>query len=163
MTISEKNLIRAIKKERKMDIKSRECVCNEIFIEQPNLLTSVLVQQKLGNSIEDVEVLLNILIVLHLAVKESGKRIVKISEEELEHQFKILSALIRFTEGMKSKLVESSIDLYIEGHGEKILLAYVFAAMKDARFFENTNESSKCLIMAGINSVNCIANAQIAN
>jgi hypothetical protein len=158
--ISEINLIRAIDKAQKLDIKDKELICDEIFIEQPNLLASVLVQQQMGNKLEEIDVLLDILIVLHLAVEESGKRIQKVSEEDQEHQLKVLSATIRFSEGMNNSLVQSSINQYIANHNEKLLLAYVLGAMKDAKFFENNKENSKYLIMAGVNLVNCIANAQ---
>ena len=35
-------------------------------------LGSVIVQQRLGNSLEDIDVLLEILMVLHLSLKEAG-------------------------------------------------------------------------------------------
>ena len=158
--ISEIYLIRAIDKAQKLNIKDKELICDEIFIEQPNLLASVLAQQQMGNTLEEVDVLLNILIVLHLAVKESGKRILKISEEDQDHQLKVLSATMKFSEGMNSSLVDSSINQYVANHDERFLLAYVIGAIKDAKFLENNMESSKYLIMAGVNLVNCIANAQ---
>ena len=158
--INEFYLIRAIKKFQKLNIKEKEIICDEIFIEQPNLLASVLVQQQLGNTIEEVDVLLSVLIVLHLALKESGKRIVKISEEEQEHQLRELLANIKFSEGMGRNLVDSSISQYVENHNEPFLLAYVIEVMKEAKFFEKERESSKFLIMAGLNLVNCIAKAQ---
>ena len=159
-TISQGNLMCAIKKAQKMNIPEKERVCDEILIEQPNLLASVLVLNNMGNTLEEVEVLLNILIVLHLAVKESGVRIEKVSEEAQERQLNMLAAIIKFTEGMDSRFVDISINQYFVSQDEKILLAYVLSAMKDAKFFENKKECSKYLIMAGLNLVKCIINAK---
>lgn len=159
-TISDTHLVSAINKSQKMDLMEKELVCDEIFIDQPNLLASVLVQQKMGNSLEDVDVLLNILIVLHLAIKESEQRISIITEDELEHQLKIFVSTVKFTEGMDGYFVDRSLSQYIAAHRECVLLAYVIGVMKDANYFENKNESSKFLIMSGINLVNCIANAK---
>ncbi|WP_027360701.1 hypothetical protein [Desulforegula conservatrix] len=162
MAISEKHLSSAIQKAQAMGIKEKELVCNELFIEQPNLLSSVVVQQMMGNTLEEIDVLLNILIVLHLCIKESGQKISKISEDEQEYQLKLFTSVVKFTEGMDSQLIGSSIDQYLADHKERFLLAYVVKTMKGAKFFENINENSKFLIMCGINLVNCIVNAKSA-
>ncbi len=157
--ISDKQLLRAIKKAGAMDLKNKELVCDEIFTEQPNLLASVLVLQQMGNSLEDVDVLLNILIVLHLALKESGQKIFEVSEQDQDQQLKLLTASVKFSEGMTNNSVDNSINQYISSQKQPVLLAYVTNVMKDAGFYENQNESSKYLIMAGINLVNCVAYA----
>ena len=66
--IKKSALIQAIKRSTQMDLTESERVVNGIYIEQPNLLASVLVQNQMGNKIEVVEVLLNILIVTFLAL-----------------------------------------------------------------------------------------------
>ncbi len=158
--ISGQNIACAIKKSKAMDIKSKELLCDEIFIEQPNLLASVLVLQKMGNELKEVDVLLNVLMVLHMAVKESGNKISKITEKEQEYQMKIFTATVKFTENMDANCVNESLDQFINNHKESVLLAYVIEKMRIANFYENKKESSKYLIMAGINLVNCIANAK---
>ena len=70
--VSKKNLADALRKVQFLNIKEKELICDEIYKEQPNLFGSVIVQQRLGNSLEDIDVLLEILIVLHLSLKEAG-------------------------------------------------------------------------------------------
>lgn len=158
--ISEKNIACAIRKSNAMDIKSKEILCDEIFIDQPNLLASVIVQQQMGNELKEVDVLLNILMVLHMAIKESGNKISTITENEQEYQLKLFSATVKFTESMGNNYIDESLEQLIKNHKESILLAYVIEKMRDANFFENRKENSKYLIMTGINLVNCIANAK---
>ena len=157
--LSSEILTRAIKRAQNLSLTDKESACDEIFREQPNLLASVLVQQQMGNTLEEVDVLLNILIVLHLAVKVAGVRIGVISELQQEDHLAKLTASVIFSEGMDSHLVNSSIKQYISNHKEPIMLAYVTDTMKDAGFFENMKKCSKYLVLAGVNLVNCIANA----
>ncbi len=159
--ISETNIACAVRKVHAMDMKTKEILCDEIFIEQPNLLASVLVQQQMGNELEEIDVLLKILMVLHIAIKESGKKISKITEKEQEYQLKLFSATVKFTESMGNDFVDASLKQFIKDHKESNFLSYVVGEMRDANFFENRKENSKYLIMAGINLVSCIANAKI--
>ncbi len=158
--ILEAHLVQVIDKVNKLDLKEKELICDEIYKEQPNLLASVLVQQKMGNTLEEVDVLLNILIVLHLTVKKSGQEIVKITEQMQEQQYKILVSTIKFSEGLESKLIYDSLNQYIINLKQPILLAYAIGCMNEAHFFTKKSECSKYLIMAGVNLVNCIMNAK---
>jgi len=159
-TITQDHLFRAIQIANNMSVKDKEFVCDEIFIEQPNLLASVLVQVKMGNTMEEVDVLLDILIVLYLAHKESGEKIERITEDEQEHELRIYAEVLKFTEGMDLIAVVSSFNQYFPSQDDRILFDYVVSKMKDARFFENQKECSKYLLMAGINLINCIRNAK---
>ena len=157
--ISSENLTSAINKAQNMSLTEKESICDEIFREQPNLLASVLVQQQMGNTLKEVDVLLNILIVLYLAVKEAGLGIGEISELQQEDQLAKLTTSVAFSEGMDSHLVNSSIKQYISNHKEQIMLAYVTDTMKEAGFFKNMRECSKYLVLAGVNLANCVSNA----
>ncbi len=134
--VSEKDLARAIEKVDAMDIKTKELACDDLFVQQPNLLASVLVQQQLGNSMNDVDSLLHILIVLHFTIKEAGIIIPKISEQEQDRQLEILKQSILFSQGMSLNLVESSINQYVSSHKETVLFSYVLGAMQEAGFFQ---------------------------
>ena len=79
--IKETALTKPISQSTQMDLLSAEKIVDEIYLEQPNLLSSVLVQNQLGNKIEHVDVLLRILIVCHLVLKYSGVKIDTITEE----------------------------------------------------------------------------------
>ena len=158
--VTKENLSHALNKVHAMDVTTKEHVCDDLFEQQPNLLTSVLVQNQMGNAMNDVDSLLHILIVLHFAVKEAGIILLKISEQEQERQLDILKESILFSRDMSLNLVENSINQYVSNHKEPVLFSYVLGAMREAGFFKNKNEASKYLIMAGINLVSCIAEAK---
>jgi len=80
--IKEMALTKAIKKSEQMNPVEAEKVLDEIHFEQPILLSSVLVQHQMGNSMEQVEVLLNLLIIAHLALQYSGVKIRTVTEKE---------------------------------------------------------------------------------
>jgi hypothetical protein len=157
--ISSENLTSAINRAQNMSLTDKESACDEIFREQPSLLASVLVQQQMGNTLEDVDVILNFLIVLHLAVNEAGVRIEEISELQQEDQLAKLKTSVAFSEGVDSHLINSSIKQYISNHKEPIMLAYVIDTMKQAGFYESMRECSKFLVLAGVNLANCVSNA----
>jgi len=98
--------------------------------------------------------------VSHLAIKESGMKISKITKNEQEHQLKLFVATVKFTEGMGNNFIDVSLKQFIKDHKESNLLSYVVGKMRDSSFFENKKEHSKYLIMTGINLVNCIASAK---
>lgn len=154
------NLNQALQKAQALNIKEKELICDEIYREQPNLLGSVLVQQRLGNPLQDVDILLNILIVLHLSLKEADITISKITEQEQEHQLRLLKSTILFSEGLEDNLIKNSVNQYVANHSEPILLAYVIGTMRDSGFFEKREGNSKYLTMAGLNLVACIANGK---
>jgi hypothetical protein len=114
----------------------------------------------LWNYLQDIDVLLNILIVLHLALNEAEIIISKVTEEELAHQLSLLKSTILFSEGLSDNLIKSSVNQYISNHKEPILLSYVIDTMQTAGFFEKKDENSKYLSQAGLNLVACIANAK---
>jgi len=143
-------------------MKEKESIFDQIFTEQPNLLASILVQQQMGNSMAQMEVLINILLVSHLALKESGIKIVKISESLQDKEMAKFVATIKFTEGLSVSSLESSLQQYVASQKEKELLAYALNEMTEAGFTRLENESSKYLILTGINMVNCISAAKLA-
>ena len=159
-TVSAEHLAHAISTAAKMDLKEKEQVCDAIFTMQPNLLGSVLVQKPFGASMETIDVLLNMLIVLHLAIDKSGQALATISEEEQRRQLELFAATVNFSEGMDDKSVSESIRQCAAYKREKFLLAYVIETMKHSGFFDDQAENAKYPIIAGINLVNCIANAK---
>jgi hypothetical protein len=160
--IKESALIEAIKRSNQMDLTESEKVVDEIYIEQPNLLASVLVQNQMGNKIEDVEVLLNILIVTFLALKYSDVKLEMISESLQKKEMAKYAGHFEFLEGLNQQNTEEAINQFSKNKSEKLLLSYVIGAMMEAGFTKRKNESAKYLLMSGINIVNCICVAKIA-
>ena len=159
-SVSAAHLATAIKAASAMDIKEKEQICDTLHATQPCLLASVLVQPSLGVSMETVDVLLNILIVLHLAVENSGQVLATVSEEEQERQLQRFIATVRFTEGLDERSFAQSIQQTTAHKQEKILLAYVIDTMRRAGIVDQQGENAKYPMLAGINLVNCIATAK---
>ena len=85
-TVSALHLAAAINVAASMDIREKERVCDRIYAAQPNLLGSVLALRSLGVSMPTIDVLLNILIVLYLAIEESSQVLAIISEADQERE-----------------------------------------------------------------------------
>lgn len=159
--IKESALIKAIKKVDEMDLIESEKVVDEIHQEQPNLLASVLVQHQMGNRLEDVEVLLNILMVTFLALKYSGVKLEKITEQQQTRELAKYTGHISFLEGLDQTNTTLAIDQFSDSKSEKSLMAYVLRTMVDAGFTKRSNESAKFLVMAGVNIINCVCIAKV--
>jgi hypothetical protein len=119
----------------------------------------------MGNSLKQMEVLINILLVSYVALKESGikiSKISKISEDLQDKEMARFVASVKFTEGLSPSSIEDSLQQYVSSQNEKILLAFALNEMLDSGFTHLENENSKYLIMAGINMVNCISAVKTA-
>ena len=162
-TVGAEHLAVAIKAAAAMDIKEKEAVCDTLYVTQPNLLASVLVLPSLGVAMETVDVVLNLLIVLHLAVEKSGQVLAMVSEEDLERELQRFTASVRFTGGLDEQTIRQSIQQTTAYRKEGILLAYAYDTLRRSGIADQRHESAKYPIMAAINLVNSIANAQRIN
>ena len=117
----------------------------------------------MGQSLEDIDVLLNILIICHLSLEDSGGKLEKILEGDQEKELARFTGHIKFNEGLTTRSESKSIENYIGNHDERVLLAFVFNEMIVAGFTKRNDELSKYLLMVGINIVNCISIAQISS
>jgi hypothetical protein len=163
-----KQLATAINKVRSMSLAEKSALTDEIYKQQPNLLASCLVQQRLGANEHAVEFLLNILMVSFQAMKESGHRWPTISEEEQERQLVRLRGAIFFSEDLTDPaLAHAARAQYVKNHPEAPLLAYVIREftlwLMELAEKDTESESDKYVMMAGINIVNCIAHAEVQN
>lgn len=159
-SVTAAQLAAAIRAAAAMSIKEKEQICDTLYVTQPNLLTSLLAQASLGASMETVDVLLNILIVLYLAVEKSGQVLATVSEAEQERQLQRFTAIVRFTQGLDEQSFAQSIQQTIAYKREKILLAYVLDTIQHAGLVDRSDENAKYPMLAAINLVNCIATAK---
>ena len=159
-TVSAAHLAAAITAVAAMDIGQKEQVCDRVHAEQPNLLASVLVLPRLSVSTPTVDVLLNVLIVLTLAVDNSGQRLATVGEVDQERELQRLVAIMRFSEGLDATLMAQSIQQTTAYRHESFLLAYVVDTIQRAGLTALKDETAKYSILAGINLVNCIAAAK---
>ena len=90
-----------------MDLNRRVAFADEIFAHQPNLLASVLVQQRMGASLQQIDVLLNILFVAYQAMKTFSRRWPVISEATQERCLQRLTGKVLFAEGLGHDLASA--------------------------------------------------------
>ena len=107
-----------------------------------------------------IDILLNILIVLYLAIEESGQVLAVVSEADQERELQRFTAAVRFTEGLGSDALAQSIEQTIAYRREKFMFAYVVDILQRAGLTNLRNETSKYPILVAINLVNCIATAR---
>jgi hypothetical protein len=140
-----------------MDVNRRMALADDIFAHQPNLLASVLVQQRMGASLQQIEVLLNILFVAYQAMKTSGRRWPVISEATQERCLQRLPGKARFTEALGPELLQRAVQDQIDAHGEPHLLAFAFGQLREHGLLGIETEVEKYLVLAAVNLVDCIA------
>jgi len=159
-TVSAAHLAAGITTAASMDIGEKERICDRIHAAQPNLLGSVLVQRSLGVSMPTIDVLLKIIIVLYLAIEESGQVLAIASETDQERELQRFTATVQFTEGLGSDALAQSMEQTIAYRRGKFLFAYVWDVLQRAGLTDLRNEASKYPILVAINLVNCIAAAR---
>ena len=71
-SISSRNLVDAVLRVERMSFEERERLADEVHARQPNLFFSVLVLQRYGATLVQIEVVLSLLLVFYEAMKISG-------------------------------------------------------------------------------------------
>jgi len=99
-SISSRNLVDAVLRVERLSFTQRERLADEVHAGQPNLFYSVLVLQRYGATLVQIEVVLNILLVFHEAMKISGSNWPVISEDVQERCLTRVSGRVRFIEGL---------------------------------------------------------------
>lgn len=132
-------------------------LADEVFAHQPNLLASVLVLQRMGASLQQIEVTLHVLLVAWQAMKTSGHIWPSISEDTQEVCLRRLTGRIRFAEGLPAELQQRSSQQYINEHREQCLLAFAWGHLRDNDLLGARTEAEKFLLLATLNLVECIA------
>ncbi|EXJ12949.1 hypothetical protein [Nitrincola nitratireducens] len=155
--ITDVALTSAIQQLELMDSVAKAAVCDEIFFEQPNLLASVLVLARMSVSAQHVESVLEILIVIHLALKRAGVKIELITEEAQDRELKRLVASLKFREGLEPVSQDEAIKQSISFRKEPWLLSYVYARLQDSGILACLDEDSKYLNLSALNLVECVA------
>jgi len=101
---------------------------DEIFIQQPNLLASILVLPRYGVDMLQLEVPIHVLLVAFQAT-HCGHALPTISEDVQEICLQRLTATMKFTEGVPPDLVEQMITRFCVDRPERYLLAFVLATL----------------------------------
>lgn len=156
-SISSRNLVDAVLRVDRMTFQDRERLAEEVYARQPNLFLSVIVLQRYGASLVQMEVVLNVLLVFFEAMKCSGGGWSVISEDVQERCLARISGRVRFTEGLTPQLQAQATADAIADHPEQQLLAYVFGKFKENGLLGIETEAEKMLMLAALNLVECIA------
>ena len=155
--ISSRNLVDAVLRVERMSFTECERLADEVHARQPNLFYSVLVLQRYGATLVQIEVVLNLLLVFFEAMKISGSIWPVISEDVQERCLKRISGRVRFIEGLSPQLqTQATVDA-VSDHPEPQLLAYVFGKFKESDLLGVQTEAEKMLMLAALNLVECIA------
>ena len=156
-SISNRNLVDAVLSVERMSFAEREQLADEVHARQPNLFFSVLVLQRYGATLVQIEVVLSLLLVFHEAMKISGGNWPVISEDVQERCLKRLSGRARFIEGLSPQLQAQATADAVGDHPERQLLAYVYGKFKESDLLGVKTEAEKMLMLAALNLVECIA------
>ena len=143
-----------------MGLREKEGVCDRVYTAQPNLLGSVLAVRSFGVDMATIDVLLDILIVLQLAVEESGQVLATVTEVDQERELRRFTASIRFAEGLSGNAFTQSFKQTTAYKREPFLLAHVVDVLKRSGIADFRDEASKYSFLAAMNLVNCIATAK---
>lgn len=155
--ISQNVLVQAIVSVDRMSHDERVQLADEIYLKQPNLLASVVVQHQMGAGLPQVEDLLTILLVAYQAMKMSGHHWPVISEDTQDVCLQRLTGKVRFIEGLDAGSTQRAIAQQIEQHSEKYLLAFVFGQLKEHDLLGIRTDIEKHLVLGALNLVECIA------
>lgn len=142
---------------RAMGLEERMRLADEIFLQQPNLLASVLVLPRMGVTMVQLDPVITILLVAWMAMKTSGHHWPLISEDVQERCLQRLTGRIRFVEGLSSEMLGKATQQQIDEHREPYLLAFVFGHLGEHDLVSVRTEAEKYLMLAALNLVDCIA------
>lgn len=157
--ISAETLVQAVLRVERMSFEQRVRLSEDVHAAQPNLFFSVLVLQRYGATLVQIEVVLNILLVFFEAMKCSVHTWPVISEDVQERCLKRITGRVRFTEGLTPELQNKAATEAALTHPEQQLLAYVFGKFGDSGLLGIQTEAEKMLMFAALNLVECIAEA----
>jgi hypothetical protein len=97
--ISHELLTGAVVRFERMTFDERIRLADDVYEQQPNLLASVLILHRYGATFEKIEVVLNLPLVFHEAMKGSGMRWPVISNDMQDRCLQRVTARARFIEG----------------------------------------------------------------
>jgi hypothetical protein len=155
--ISSQLLLNAVLHVERMSFDERERLADEIHVQQPNLFFSVLALQRCGATLEQMEVVLNLLFVFYSAMQMTGTVWPLISEDVQARGMKRISARARLTDRLTPPQRPRAIADSIAEHPEKQILAYATGKLNEHGLNGANTEAEKMIILAAINLVESIA------
>lgn len=162
-TFSIESLGRATLAVNAMSFSAKQTLADAIHAEQPNLLYAVLVLQRFGAAMPQIEVVLELLFVVYTAMKASGWKWPLISEDLQETCLKRVTGRIWFAEGLAPAQVNAAVQQVIDDHPEPALLSLAFGRLREAGLLGIADEAQKYLVLAALNLVECVSQSADRN
>lgn len=150
-------MVRATIDVDRMDVQHKVEMADEIRVQQPNLLASILVLPQFGVDMQQLEVPIHVLLVAFQAMKHCGRALPTISEDVQETCLQRLTATLKFSEGVPPDLVEQMITKFCVNHPERYLLAFVYGHLGQHDLLRVRTDAEKYLLLACLNLVECVA------
>ena len=101
-------------------------LADEIYVQQSNLLASILVLPRYGVDMLQLEVPIHVLLVAFQAMKHCGRALPTTSEDVQDICLQRLTATVKLTEGVPPDLVARMIKKSCVDHRERYLVAFVY-------------------------------------
>jgi hypothetical protein len=153
-SITSESLVAAAIKLRDLNLRQREQLADDVHGSQPQLFYSVLLLQRYGASLVQIEVVLNLLLTLHLAMMATARIWPVVTEEVQERCLKRVVGRARFLEGLTAELQAQAVTDAIAAHPEQPMLAVALGELGEMLAVKD--EAEKMLLLAALNLVECI-------
>jgi hypothetical protein len=140
-------LANAIHSVGAMSFQGRIDLTDRIHAEQPTLLYSVLVMQRFGATMVQIEALIELLLVAFTAMKAAGGKWPVISEGLQERCPARVGGRARFIEGLDTPQVDVAIHDAFVKHPEAPLLAHALDMMRRQGWLGIVDDTQKHLVL----------------
>lgn len=157
MKISQTSINKAIQLFQSMSPEAKLSLADEVAREQPHLLGSIMVLPQMSVSMEKTEVALEGLLIIYLAIKQSGKGVPVITENDLARSMDCLVGEIQFIQELPEAFQGQSV---LQSHAikkEPTLAAFVIAHLGHDALSDDGPEHDKYMVMSLMNIVRSIA------
>lgn len=132
-------------------------LADEMYVQQPNLLASILVLPRYGVDMPQLEVPIHVLLVAFQAMNHCGYALPTISEDVQKTGLQRLTATMKFTEGVPPALIEQMITKLCVDHLERYLLAFAYGHLGQHDLPRVRTDAEKFLLLAALKLVECVA------
>lgn len=144
-----------------MHLQDKVACMDEVQAEQPVLFESVAIQRQLGNEFDDIQVLFDLLLIIHLALKSESIELETVTQELHVAELRKFSEQLRFARDLDATGHQQVMQQYHENHAELPLLVWAQKRMIEAGIADFGPSPTKHLMLAGVTLVNCVAVAGI--
>jgi hypothetical protein len=141
----------------RMGPQQKVAMADEIFVQQPNMLASILALPRMGVGLVLLEVPIHILLVTFQAMKLSGRQWPLVTEDMQDRCMQRLTARVRFNEDLPSDLATSVVQQFCDEHPEPYLLAFVYGYLGDHDLLAVRTEAETYLLLGALNLAECVA------